>query len=365
MPVYFFALIAIALVPDLVIYFTQIRSCPLWVYIVYWLPLAALVVLMVPFATTLNQTYMRWMFIVFILTVVPKIVFALFALLHPGVGLGVAAITLVGIFIGVVWGWRHVVVREVEVVSPRLPAAFDGYRIVQLSDLHVSTYHLSPRVVRNIVERVNSLQPDLIAFVGDLVNNAPEEVAPFIAQLSSLKAADGVYTVMGNHDYCMYQRYDSPTEQAENIARLQAVEREMGWQMLLNEHRLLTRSGDTIALIGVENDGNPPFPQRGDLRKATEGLSHSIYKVLMSHDPTHWRRCVLPETDIDLMLAGHTHAMQFRIGNFSPSAWSYKEWGGLYREGKRMVNVCTGTGSNVHFPRGAWPVIVVLTLKPE
>ena len=141
------------------------------------------------------------------------------------------------------------------------------------------------------------------------------------------------------------------------------MERSAGMDLLLNENRIIRHGCDSIALIGVENDGRPPFPERGDLTKAQTGLPSGIFKVLMSHDPTHWRRKVLPDTDIDLTLSGHTHAMQFRIGNFSPSMFLYHEWGGLYSEGERRLFVSTGTGGNIAYRWGAWPEIDVLVLR--
>ena len=133
--------------------------------------------------------------------------------------------------------------------------------------------------------------------------------------------------------------------------------------LLMNENRIIHNGCDSIALIGVENDGLPPFPERGDLMKAQKGLPDGIFKILMSHDPTHWHRKVLPDTDIDLTLSGHTHAMQLKIGNFSPSMFVYPEWGGLYTDGARLLYVSTGTGGNIAFRWGAWPEIDVITLK--
>ena len=139
----------------------------------------------------------------------------------------------------------------------------------------------------------------------------------------------------------------------------------MGWQLLLNENRLIVRGNDSIAIIGVENDGKPPFPAMGDLPRATSGTDR-LFKLLLSHDPSHWRRKVLPDTDIQLTLSGHTHAMQFRLGGFSPSAWIYPEWGGLYTENGRGLYVNMGIGSvMIPYRFGAWPEISVITLRKK
>ena len=139
----------------------------------------------------------------------------------------------------------------------------------------------------------------------------------------------------------------------------------MGWDLLLNENRVIRRGDDSIAIVGVENDGTPPFPSYADMNKALENLQDETYKVLLSHDPTHWRREILPQSNIDLTLSGHTHAMQLRLAGFSPSMWAYPEWGGTYYDGERALHVNTGTGSNVAFRLGAWPEITVVTLQSE
>lgn len=266
---------------------------------------------------------------------------------------------------GLIFGWRHIVVRNIGIPFKNLPESFDGYRIAHLSDLHVGTFDEAPGTMDRIVEKVNALSPDLILFTGDIVNLTPDELKPYMRVLSSLKAPDGVYSVLGNHDYCGYMRYSTPDGQENAIKKVISLERECGMDLLLNESRIIHHGKDSIALIGVENDGLPPFPERGDLVKAQTGLPDGIFKILMSHDPTHWRRKVLPDTGIDLTLSGHTHAMQFRIGNFSPSKFIYREWGGLYSEGQRKLFVSTGTGGNIAFRWGAWPEIDVLTLRKE
>ena len=223
----------------------------------------------------------------------------------------------------------------------------------------------SPATVRDIVDKVNALHPDLIVFTGDLINHAPEEVDPFAEELSRLEAADGVLSILGNHDYGFY-RWEENTESAgRTLERLAAAEREAGWRLLRNEAHILVRGADSLAVLGVENAGSGAFLDRADLPGAMRDIAPETFSILLSHDPSHWRREVLPETGIALTLSGHTHAMQLRIGKFSPAKWVYPEWGGVYREGERTLVVNTGTGGNAAFRLGAWPQILLLTLERD
>lgn len=280
-------------------------------------------------------------------------------------GLAMGGVGLYIILYGALFGWRRIEVKEVTFAHPDVPMAFDGYRIVHISDLHAGIIAPYPEVVREIVEKVNAQSPDLIAFTGDLVGNDATELDGLEEILSALESRDGVFSILGNHDYGPYRQWPSEQAQAENLADLKRREADMGWHLLLNESRILHRGTDSIAVVGVENDGKPPFPALGDLPKATKGTG-GMFKLLLSHDPSHWRRRVLPETDIQLMLAGHTHAMQFRLGDFSPSAWIYPEWGGLYTEGEQSLYVNTGLGcAMIPYRFGAWPEISVITLRKK
>ncbi len=261
-------------------------------------------------------------------------------------------------------GYRRIVVKEFEYASPAIPEKFDGYRIVQISDLHLGTLHGRSDVLPRIVDMVNAARPDLIAFTGDLVNIRAEEMLEFRAALSRMQAPDGVVSVMGNHDYMMYYRWDSEAERLKNVRLLQDEERRLGWQLLLNDNRVVRRDSDSIAIVGVENDGRPPFPALGNLSQAQSGLPDGCFRVLLSHDPSHWRRKVLRHTDIPLTLSGHTHGMQFKVGTFSPAAWFYPEWGGEYVENGQTLFVSLGTGEvMLPFRLGAWPEINVIILR--
>ena len=244
-----------------------------------------------------------------------------------------------------------------------MPEAFDGYRILQLSDIHSGSWKGNGEAIRRAVEICNQQKADVIVFTGDLVNSRASELPEFMPLLSDLKADDGVFSIVGNHDYGTYVHWNSDAEREANFQKLIAEEKQMGWDVLLNEHRILRRGNDSIALVGVENSGNPPFPDYADLPRALKG-TEGLFKVLLSHDPTHWRRSVLPETDIQLMLSGHTHDMQVSVFGFSASQFVYPEHRGMYLEEGRGLYVNVGLGF-VLFPfrLGSWPEITVITLR--
>ncbi|MGL5979279.1 MAG: metallophosphoesterase [Phocaeicola sp.] len=371
--------IGIILLPDLYIWNTFFRNSAMTWKLLYWVPLLVLVIsFLFAFVGGVGQILStRIFFFLLIGLSLPKFFFAIISILGKGVahfvpsvmggfhvaGAIVAAITLAGAIYGSTIGWKKLTVKEVTITSSRIPKAFDGYRMVQLSDLHIGTYQSSPESINQLVEMVNSLNPDVLFFTGDLVNIAPEELNPFMDVLSQFKTKDGLYSIMGNHDYCTYGFNNTALKSKRNTLDLQERQRTMGWDLLLNEHRTIRRGEDSLVIVGVENDGAPPFPAYGDLKKALKGVSAESYQIVLSHDPSHWRREVLPESNIDLMLAGHTHSMQFRIGNFSPAKWTHREWGGFYHEGEQMLYINTGTGSNFPFRLGAWPEITLLTLR--
>lgn len=264
---------------------------------------------------------------------------------------------------GFFFGWRHIIVRRATCSSPLLPDVFDGYRVVQLSDIHIGTFLRNRKFVDKMVRIVNEQHADLVVFTGDLVNVSAEEVIPFQHALGQIKAPDGVLSIMGNHDYCEYIPEKTEHNITKNQTVLRYLEGKIGWRLLLNEHVTIRRSDSEIAVIGVENISRPPFPDYGDLHKAMEGLPDGMFKILLSHDPSHWRRGVLHQTDIALTLSGHTHAAQMRVGHWSPSRAAYQEWGGKYTEGGSMLYVSTGIGGTVPFRLGAWPEVSVITLR--
>lgn len=340
------------------------RKAP-WRYL-HWLPLCIMVLFIVMMITRITIPSMFTLVVyLFLLSSLPRLVHAILALLRmPRAGEVVRIILIATVLFGIIFGWKHIVVRTIPVTSSRTPSAFQNYKIAHISDLHLGTYTNSPKMVEDIVDKVNAENPDLIVFTGDLVNSSPEELRPFASTLSKLHAPDGVMSIMGNHDYCIYGHKDSHEQRLAKEKEVIDIQEKMGWRVLRNEHTILHNNGDSIAVIGVEYDGNSPFPKRADLDRAMKGLPEGIFKILLSHDPSHWRRSVLGYTNIDLTLSGHTHAMHLRIGNWSPSALLFSEWGGLYSQDHQFLHVNTGTGSNIPFRLGAWPEISIIVLTP-
>jgi hypothetical protein len=271
---------------------------------------------------------------------------------------------------GLTIGWKQLETQHVDLYFANLPEAFDGYRIAHLSDLHVGTYGHKTAFIDKVVAQVEAENPDLIAFTGDLVNTEPEEILPFRAALSQLSAPDGIVSVLGNHDYCLYGHPERWSNEREGGLRVAELERALGWRVLLNESLILEKNGELLAIAGVENTGKPPFPQIGSLQEAIAGITSydtlkydkDMFTILLSHDPSHWRMEILPKTHIPLTLSGHTHAAQVKLGRWSPSSWLYKEWGGLYQSDNQQLYISEGLGGTLPFRFGARPQIVMITL---
>lgn len=358
--------------PDWYIYRRYVsRWKQVWMRRLYWLPSTLLLIgIFITFGTyeprpeAMNR--LSLLLIVFLCINVPKAIFALLSpLCKSHIGLAIALFTMVYLVFGATEGKQHFQVKEVTIESEALPRGFDGYRIVQLSDIHTGSWGNDTAPMLKAVNIINRLQPDLIVFTGDLVNNLASELDAFIPVFSQLKAKHGVYSVLGNHDYSTYIKWDTPQQQEAQLDSLKAKQARMGWTLLNNRHVKLHQQNDSIALIGVENSGRPPFPDHARLSEAMTGTA-GMFQILLSHDPSHWRREVLPKTDIQLMLAGHTHAMQTRIFGFTPAQFVYPENDGLYQEGEQMLYVNIGLGHLLYPMRlGAWPEITLLTLKAK
>lgn len=263
-------------------------------------------------------------------------------------------------------GFRQFTVRHVDYCSQYLPPAFDGYRIVLFCDAHVGTYGL-PRqdILRAAVDSMNAQKADAIVFAGDLQNMHPQELYPHMELLGSLRAEDGVYSVLGNHDYAAYLDADEVTK-AANCRETVSLQRQMGWVLLNNEHRSVVRGNDSIIIAGMENSGlSKRAPKRGNVQKALEGIDSTHFVIMLEHDPTAWRRQILPDGRSRLTLSGHTHAGQFELFGWSPAALMYKEWGGMYTEGGRSLYVSTGLGGFIPFRFGVPGEIVVITLHKK
>lgn len=310
--------------------------------------------------------------------VVPKSLYALFSFLghcickitHKNKNYG----NLVGLFLalfamyiaiyGSTIGFRRLNIRHIDVSSSELPQSFDGYKIVQFSDAHVGTYIGSrENILKRAVDSINAQKADAIMFCGDLENLEPSELYPFIDLFSSLKARDGVFSILGNHDYPVYMRSIDAAQKIGNLKEIKSREQQFGWNLLLNEHRSIRRGQDSIIIAGEENDGTPNrFPVYGDTKKTVKGIPDGCFTIILQHDPSAWQKHILPLTNAQLTLSGHTHAMQFELFGWSPASLLYKEWGGLYCEKGRYISVSKGLGGIIPFRFGATGEIVVITL---
>lgn len=282
-------------------------------------------------------------------------------------GIAVLIIMLIAILHGIFWGKFNYQVNKITYEHKRLPASFNNLKIVHISDLHIGSFIGYEDQLKRAVEVINAQDPDFVFFTGDIVNNTAEELHPFIDILSKINSRHGNFSILGNHDYGDYADWESEEKKNENLEKLIRYHAQSGFTLLLNESYVSHLNGDSIAIVGVENWGNPPFPQHGDLSKSLKELNNPVFKILLSHDPSHWREEVLGKTDIALTLSGHTHGMQFGLNiagfRWSPVKWKYKEWYGEYLEGEQTLIVTNGLGF-IAFPGrvGSPPEINVITL---
>ena len=376
-------------------------------YLVFWsIPIIIIIALsfMLLFRDSVNpqsvMIYFNYFSGTFLLLYIPKLIFIVFALLDDlyhlikfillklsniksrdstgkkitrsafltRVGVIIAGIPFISIIYGIGWGRFNFIVRKSNLFFKNLPNEFNGFKIVQISDFHLGSFITNKDKVEEIVELVNEQNPDLILFTGDLVNNLATEIEPFIPTLSNLKAKYGMYSILGNHDYGEYVRWESVEKKQENIDNLLKIQEQIGFKMLLNSSANISFGEASFSLIGVENWGLPPFPQYGNLNKALENVNDNSFKILMSHDPTHWDAEVTEKTNIDLTLSGHTHGAQFGIEipgwRWSPVNLRYKQWGGIYKNNNQMLSVNTGIGF-IGFPGriGMPPEVGLITLR--
>ncbi len=313
------------------------------------------------------------------IVIIPKALFALFSFLgcifckvrHRKKNWGNIVGLCLSIFIiyvtiyGSTIGFKRLEVVKKDYYSKDLPKSFDGFKVVLFSDLHLGTYQGKANIVERIVDSINAQKPDIIAFTGDIENMHPEELYPYISILSKLKSKDGVYSVLGNHDYSNYIKADELIKVA-NEKELISLERQFGWNLLLNENKTIWRGKkDHIVIAGMENDGLAPFPQKGDIKKALLGVKDDTFVIMLEHDPTAWQRVILPKSNVQLTLSGHTHASQFSILGWSPSKLVYKESNGMYMDCSRAIYVTKGSGGFIPFRFGASNEIVVITLHSK
>jgi predicted MPP superfamily phosphohydrolase len=279
----------------------------------------------------------------------------------------VAAVPFTGFMYAMLKGKYDYRVHRTTLYFDDLPAAFDGFTITQLSDIHSGSFDNTTAVQRGI-DLAKAQKSDLFVFTGDLVNNAAWEIEPYIDRFGSLKAPYGQFSILGNHDYGDYIKWNSEQEKADNLEAVKGQHKKLGYRLLLDENVELEKDGQKISLIGVQNWGKG-FIQIGDLNKALKGVDESAFKICLSHDPTHWEEKIrFHPTKIHLTLAGHTHGAQFGVETdrfrWSPVEYRYLDWAGLANEGDRYLYVNRGFGFLAFSGRlGIWPEVTVLTLK--
>ncbi|WP_294769896.1 metallophosphoesterase [Prevotella sp.] len=374
-------ILLVTLLPDIYMFrrYVKRRLGNVWARMAWWLPTLLIMVSTIgvsltrdfaPHNLTLFNTYL----FITALVVLPKLTFVLCSLAGRlarrmlklrrnwgnYVGLVLVLAELYILFHGTMVGTDRLNVRQVTIEFDDLPKAFDGYRIAQFTDVHLGS--MKDELMLRAVTAIDDMRPDLIVFTGDIQNMGPDELPRFAQTLKRLKAKDGVMSVLGNHDYSRYVNLP-PDEALRNERMTRDFETSVGWQLLLNDNRIVRRGSDSIVIAGGENDGRPPFPAKADLKKAMRGINAKSFVVMLQHDPSAWRRHILPLTNAQLTLSGHTHGGQISLFGLRPTELVGKEDDGLYVEGKRKLFVSTGLGGFVPFRFYMNPEVVEITLK--
>lgn len=382
--IFVFVILA-TLLPDIYVYRRYLRhrfDLVPWQRLLWWLPGAAMIAFTVVYSmiddfAPANLTVFNAYLFMLGLVVLPKVLFVLSSLagrlarrifrLRRNWGNYIGLVLVLGelyvLFTGTMAGPDHLRVRRVTIEAAGLPRAFDGYRIVQFSDIHLGS--MRAELLERAVTEMNSLHPDLIAFTGDIQNMRPQELTRYAPILARLHAEDGIYSVLGNHDYTLYVPKLSEEQKRQNESMTRDFQTSLDWNLLLNDRRILRRGQDSIVIAGEENDGRPPFPQKADIRRTLRGIAPSSFVVMLQHDPSAWRRSILPQSHVQLTLSGHTHGGQMSLFGLRPTELTGTEDDGLYREGDRALYVSTGLGGFVPFRFHMDPEVVEITLKAK
>lgn len=285
------------------------------------------------------------------------------------IALVLSAVPFTSLLYGMIYGRYNYKVLKYSLTFDDLPKEFDGFIITQISDIHCGSFDNEEKVKYGI-ELINQQKSDLILFTGDMVNNKTEELYPWIEIFGSLEAPFGKYSVLGNHDYGDYTQWENDQDKIDNLVSLKNAQKKMGFNLLLNESKYIEKGSERISIVGVENWGKGGFKKAGDLNKSVNKVKKSDFKILMTHDPSHWEEEVLTHPfPFHLTLSGHTHGMQFGIEipgwiKWSPIKWRYKQWAGIYQKDNQYLNVNRGFGYLAYPGRvGIWPEISVITLK--
>ncbi|MBS1665496.1 MAG: metallophosphoesterase [Bacteroidetes bacterium] len=358
----------------------------LWVYWLIDLLLMSgiITVIFVRRGSRSQQKLIAWLMGLMLLTFIPRLFSLPFLLVEDitrlfrgfppralwvsELSLGTASVLFLIVLFGITRGRHFYRVRRETIYWSDLPEAFDGFTITQITDVHSGSFTDAAGVQKGL-DLVNAQQSDIILFTGDLVNNLASEMNRWIPAFAGLKAPMGKFSVLGNHDYGDYIQWVTPEAKQANLTRLKQVHTEIGFRLLLDEAIILQKDGQSINLLGVENWGKGGFHKYGDLKKATADVPDDSFKILMSHDPSHWEAVTLDHSQhIHLTLSGHTHGMQFGIELFgykwSPIKYVYKQWAGLYQHKERFLYVNRGFGFlGLKGRIGMWPEVAVITLK--
>lgn len=385
-------LILLSLLVDLYFYIqfkTYINK--LYKRVIYWIPGIIFSLLFIalrlsnttPHQVTEEEFYISsWVLWIYYFLYFPKILFVIFDLINKLlivvtkrkikffrylafiVSLGFAVLLVYGTIIT----RTNFQTRHVAIKSNLLPKNFNNFKIIQISDIHLGGWGKRYEVMDTVVAKIMKEKPDMIVMTGDMVNNFASELDGWAKHFCCLKAKYGVYAILGNHDYGDYSKWPSKKAKEDNLNKIKNGIRALGFNLMLDTNIIIHKGNDSIALIGVQNWGRPPFPRYGNFKKALTGCKKVSYKILLSHDPTHWDAEVVGKTDIILTLSGHTHGMQLGYDDgkhkFSPSQWIFKQWNGLYQENHQYIYVNEGIGYvGAPFRIGIRPEITVITLQ--
>ena len=365
-------ILLLIIVPDVFLWYRFLRKKRWLIQTLWFVPCLLFLTATILFALGRDfvpddMTWLNVYLMAFGLLVVPKLFVAIGSLFGKQgrlVGLALVPVVWFVVLYGSFVGNHRFEVKQVELSFRDLPASFDGYRLVQFSDIHLGS--MDSLFLKMVVDSINAQKADLVVFTGDMQNKQPSEVDPFVNQLKRVKAKDGVFSIMGNHDYAYYiDKSTPPPVRYAQERQLVRKQQDMGWKLLMNSWCKLKRGNDSIIISGMENDGEGPFPQEGDINQALSGVARNEFIVMLEHDPSAWKRKIMRECHAQLTLSGHTHGMQFELFGWSPLTLLNKECDGLYHVGPRYLYVSKGVGGVVPFRFGATPEIVVITLRKE
>lgn len=382
----FIFIVLLILLPDIIIYQHYFRrpGVSIWVKMLWWGQTILMLACTVLLATTRDftphpQTPLNIFLFVVGVYLIPKMLWSFstsfgrllqkrFHGKHNWGGIFGCGLALMSIYVtiyGSTIGFNKFEIRRVDYASADLPKGFDGYRIAVFSDAHVGNYEKDNRLLCSLVDSINALHPDVVFFLGDLQNTQPSEIAVHQSVLSQIEASDGVFSILGNHDYSCYiggTREEKMASEKETIA----MERQMGWRLLLNEHTMLYHGGDSIALAGIEGNevivADDKDHGRGIFEKAVEGIPEGMFTIMLMHNPEHWGIDILPNTNIQLSLSGHTHGGQISLFGLTPVMFNYPEYNGMYERDGQHLFVTVGVGAMIPLRFGVTGEVVLLTM---